>query len=82
MRNSPLTYVGNVTTPTLIIHGQLDIRGNEAQAEQFFGGLYEQGKTAQYVRYGGESHSLAQSPANVRDILERSIAWFDRFVKH
>ena len=81
-RNSPLSYVGNVTTPLLIIHGQLDIRGNEAQAEQFFGGLYEQGKTAQYVRYGGETHSLAQSPANVRDILERSIAWFDRFVKH
>lgn len=80
-RNSPLAYAGQVTTPLLIVHGEADIRGNEAQAEQFFGALYEQGKTAQYVRYGGESHSLAQSPANVRDIVERSLAWFDRFVK-
>lgn len=80
-RNSPLTYASHVTTPLLIIHGEADVRGNEAQAEQFFGALYEQNKTAQYIRYGGESHSLAQSPANVRDIVERSLAWFDRFVK-
>lgn len=59
----------------------LDVRGNQTQAEQFFSALYEQGQTAQYVRYAGESHSLAQSPANIRDIVERSVAWFDRFVK-
>ena len=80
-RNSPITYADRVNTPLLIIHGEADIRGNQAQAEEFFSALYAQGKTAQYVRYAGESHSLAQSPANVRDIFERSIAWFDRFVK-
>lgn len=80
-RNSPLTYADKVTTPLLIVHGELDMRGNAAQAEQFFAALHEQGKTAQYVRYAGESHSLAQSPANVRDIVARTIAWFDRFVK-
>ncbi len=80
-RNSPLTFAKQVTTPLLIVHGEADVRGNQAQAEQFFSALYEQGKTAQYVRYGGESHSLAQSPANVRDIFARTLAWFDRFVK-
>jgi dipeptidyl aminopeptidase/acylaminoacyl peptidase len=80
-RNSPLTYARQVTTPLLLIHGEADIRGDQAQAEQFFAALHEQGKTAQYVRYGGESHSLAQSPANVRDIVARTLAWFDRFVK-
>lgn len=81
VRNSPLTFAKQVTTPLLIVHGEADVRGNQAQAEQFFSALYEQGKTAQYVRYGGESHSLAQSPANVRDIVARTLAWFDRFVK-
>ncbi len=80
-RNSPLTFARQVTTPLLIVHGEADVRGNQAQAEQFFSALYEQGKTAQYVRYGGESHSLAQSPANIRDIVARTLAWFDRFVK-
>lgn len=80
-QNSPLTFADRVDTPLLMIHGEADVRGNQTQAELFFSALYEQGKTAQYVRYAGESHSLAQSPANVRDIVERSVAWFDRFVK-
>lgn len=81
-RNSPLSYVDKLKTPLLIVHGEADIRGNPHQAEQLFGALYEQGKTAQYVRYGGESHSLAQSPANVRDIVTRTISWFDRFLSN
>lgn len=79
-RNSPLSYIDKLTTPLLIVHGEADVRGNPHQAEQLFGALYEQGKTAQYVRYAGESHSLAQSPANVRDIVTRAISWFDRFL--
>ena len=79
-RNSPLTHVDQVHTPLLMIHGTDDIRGAVTQAEQFFHGLYVQGKTARLVRYGGESHSLAQSPANVRDILRETLEWFDRYV--
>lgn len=78
---SPLSYVGKVTTPLLMIHGTADIRGSTAEDEQFFYSLYGQGKTARLVRYGGESHSLAQSPANVRNIFSETIAWFDRYVK-
>jgi len=80
-RNSPLTYADRVTTPLLLIHGSADMRGPQAQAEQFFYSLYAQGKTARLLRYGGESHSLAQSPANVRDIFAETVGWFDRYVK-
>ncbi len=80
-RISPLTYVDRVNTPLLMIHGEFDIRGGPTQADQFFYALYSQGKTAQLVRYGGESHSLSQSPANVRDIYARMIGWFDTYVK-
>lgn len=80
-RNSPLTFANSIVAPLLIVHGEADNRGNQNQAEQLFGSLYEQGKTAQYVRYGGESHSLAQSPANVRDIVARTLDWFDTYLR-
>lgn len=80
-RNSPIAYVDKVTTPLLMLHGDQDQRGDVTQAEQFFYGLYRQGKTAELVRYGGESHSISLSPANIRDVFDRTIAWFDRYVR-
>jgi dipeptidyl aminopeptidase/acylaminoacyl peptidase len=49
-RNSPLTFVGKVTAPVLLLHGEHDIRGTSYQAEAFFTGLWRQGKTARIVR--------------------------------
>ena len=80
-RVSPLTYVEKVNTPLLIVHGDLDIRGAPSQSERFFYALYQQGKTARLVRYGGESHGLEQSPANIRDIFERMTDWFDAYLR-
>ena len=78
--NSPITYVDRVQTPLLMVHGTLDDRGSIQQAEEFFYGLYAQGKTAKLLRYGGESHSIAQSPANVRDAFHEIVAWFDKYL--
>lgn len=77
---SPLSYVDRVSSPLLVIHGDLDMRGAASQAERFFYALYQQGKTAKLLRYGGESHSLAQSPANIRSIFTETNAWFDRYL--
>lgn len=79
-RNSPIAYVDRVKTPLLMIHGELDKRGAMVQAETFFFSLFRQGKTARLLRYWGESHSLAQSPANVRSIVDEVIAWFDKYL--
>ncbi len=79
-RNSPIAHVDRVETPLLLIHGELDVRDPLAQAETFFDALYRQGKTARLLRYWGESHSLANSPANVRDIVRETLAWLDRYV--
>ena len=78
---SPITHVDRVNAPLLLLHGDLDMRGTTAQSERFFHALYTAGKTAQLVRYGGESHSLAQSPANVRDAHARIIDWFDTYLR-
>jgi acetyl esterase/lipase len=81
-RNSPIAYVKDVDTPLLAIHGEFDMRGSPAQAEEFFYSLYRQGKTAKLLRYWGESHGLSQSPANVRNIFDESLGWFDRYLKY
>jgi dipeptidyl aminopeptidase/acylaminoacyl peptidase len=79
--NSPLTYVKNVHTPLLMAHGSLDGRSPIEQAEAFFTELDQQGKPARLLRYEGENHSLAASPANVRDLFGETLAWFDRYLK-
>lgn len=80
-QDSPLAHVDHVQTPLLMLHGSNDIRGGIDEIERYFYALYAQGKTARLVRYGGETHSLAQSPANVRDIYHETVEWFDRYVR-
>lgn len=80
-RNSPLAYADRVETPLLLVHGEYDVRSGLSQAESFFSALHRHGKTARLLRYWGESHSLSQSPANVRDIFTETMAWFDRYLR-
>jgi dipeptidyl aminopeptidase/acylaminoacyl peptidase len=79
VRNSPIFYLDRVLTPILIIQGDMDYIGME-QGEEFFTGLYRQGKRAEFVRYWGEGHVI-ESPANIRDMWERIYTWFDEFLK-
>jgi dipeptidyl aminopeptidase/acylaminoacyl peptidase len=37
-------------------------------------------RAAQILCYGGESHSLAQSPANIRDVYSLILEWFDTYL--
>lgn len=77
LRNSPISYVGNMQTPLLIVQGDLDFVPLQ-QGEELFMSLYRQGKRAQFVRYWGEGHEL-RSPANVQDMWSRVFAWLDEF---
>ncbi len=74
-RNSPIHYVGRVTTPMLILFGDMDYLGM-AQGEEFFTALYRQGKRARFVRYWGEGHNFV-SPANVKDYWEQIFRWME-----
>jgi dipeptidyl aminopeptidase/acylaminoacyl peptidase len=63
----------------MLVHPELD--GNPmAHAEAYFMALERRGVPARLVRYWGEQHVLT-SPANLRDYWERSVAWFDRYLK-
>jgi dipeptidyl aminopeptidase/acylaminoacyl peptidase len=78
IRNSPLAFAGNVTTPLLIIHGDLDHVPIE-QGEEFYNALRRQNKRARFVRYFGETNEL-KSPANIRDANNKIVEWFDQFL--
>jgi dipeptidyl aminopeptidase/acylaminoacyl peptidase len=77
---SPLRYVRQVQTPTMFIHGELDNDVHITQAEEMYMALKRRGVETVFVRYPREGHSLRE-PKHRVDALERTIAWFDRFVR-
>ncbi len=61
--HSPLKYVGNVTTPLLLLHGDKDYRCPIEQAEQFFVALKRQKKEAVLVVFPEQTHEVSRSGA-------------------
>lgn len=58
VRFSPLTYVDQIRTPTLVLHGQEDLRCPLDQAEFWFTRLRDNGVPTQMVIYPGGSHTF------------------------
>ena len=79
LRNSPLFAADRITTPLLMIHGDMD-RSGSTQGEEMFAALHRQGKDAVLLSYWGEGHILT-SPANIRDLYARVFAWLDHYLK-
>jgi dipeptidyl aminopeptidase/acylaminoacyl peptidase len=77
-KRSPLRYVAQVKTPTLIIHGENDNDVPIAEAEQFYIGLKDVGVETVMLRYPREGHGLRE-PKHIVDSIDRSIAWYERF---
>ncbi len=83
MRQSPLTYAGAVTTPTLILHSEEDWRCPIEQAEQYFTALRRNGVEVTLLRFPGENHELSRSgrPSNRVDRFDAVHAFFDRHLR-
>ncbi len=77
-RNSPLSHVGAVETPLMMIHGDRDQVAVQ-QAESLYSALLRQGKRARLVRYAGEAH-VVRGRANVLDMWDRVVGWFRRYL--
>ena len=74
---SPIRYAGNVTTPTMLVHGENDNDVPVAEAEQFYVALRDVGVEAVMVRYPREGHGIRETAHQV-DQLDRSVAWYAR----
>ncbi len=81
-RCSPITYLDRAATPTLIIHGEQDLRCPMEQSEQVFVTLKRRGVPVEFLRYPDESHNHAVGgqPRHRTDRLERILAWLHRYV--
>ena len=82
-RQSPLKYIGNVKTPTLVIHSEQDLRCNIEQGEQIFVALKKLGVETEMVRFPDEAHGLSRNGRTDRRIvrLKHILRWFDRYLK-
>jgi dipeptidyl aminopeptidase/acylaminoacyl peptidase len=79
---SPITYVGNVTTPTLIIHSEEDHRTPMQDGEMWYLSLQRLGVPVEFVRYPRSSHGLSRTgePWLLVDRLVRLRSWFDHWL--
>ncbi len=80
--HSPIKYIGNAVTPTLVIHNENDLRCPIEQGEQVFVALQRQGVPSEMVRFPEEFHGLSRSGRTDRRIarLNHIKRWFDKYL--
>ncbi|MDX1532009.1 MAG: S9 family peptidase, partial [Rhodothermales bacterium] len=80
--NSPLTFVDQITTPLLIIHGDNDLRTGVIQSEVLYKSLKALERPVEYVRYPRAGHELSRSgdPTQRMDRLLRIYEFMERYV--
>ena len=81
MKRSPISYVGNVKTPTMLLTGEDDYRTPMAESEQFYAGLKLNKVESMLVRIPGASHGIAEKPSNLIAKVNAITAWFDKYRK-
>jgi dipeptidyl aminopeptidase/acylaminoacyl peptidase len=77
-RRSPLSLVGNVSTPTMLMVGEADWRTPAWESEQYYQALKLRGIDTALVRIPGASHSLARRPSQMIAKVAAILEWFQR----
>lgn len=79
MDRSPLSLVGNVSTPTMLITGEQDYRTPMPESEQYYGALKLRGVPSALVRVPDASHGIASRPSNLLAKVAHVLEWFERY---
>ena len=79
-KSSPITFIKNVKTPTLVLVGQYDGECPVPQSREFWHALKTLGVETQLVIYPGEGHEFLQ-PEHRQDVIERLTKWFDHYLR-
>ncbi len=77
--HSPITYVADVTSPVLLMHGGSDTRVPPEQSVEFYRALRDLGKDVTFVRFPREGHGIVE-PLHQMDRLRRYAAFFGEHV--
>ncbi|HEU4989087.1 MAG TPA: S9 family peptidase, partial [Gemmatimonadaceae bacterium] len=79
LRRSPLMYVGNVTTPTMLMTGVLDLRTPIPQTEEFYRALRLRNVPTAMLRMNNEYHGTSSTPSNFLRTQLYVESWFHRY---
>jgi len=78
-RHSPMTYVADVMSPVLLMHGGSDTRVPPEQSMEFFQALKDLDKEVTFVRFPREGHGIRE-PLHRMDRLKRYAEFFGKHV--
>lgn len=82
LERSPISYVAEVNTPVLLLHGEADARCPIGQSEEYFTALKRLNKEVEMVRFPGCSHLFPRlgHPKMREEYLTRTLGWFNRLL--
>jgi dipeptidyl aminopeptidase/acylaminoacyl peptidase len=75
-----MSFAANIKTPTLILHGQNDLRVPISQGFELYNAMKRQGVTVKMVTYPRMPHG-PNEPKFMLDIMNRHVDWMDKYVK-
>ena len=76
---SPISLAGNVSTPTMIITGDEDLRTPLSESYQLYHALKFRGIDTAVIRLPGASHNMSQRPSQLMAKIANVVAWFERY---
>jgi dipeptidyl aminopeptidase/acylaminoacyl peptidase len=78
-KTSPMTYIKQARTPTLIQHGELDRRVPIPNAYELRQGLEDRGVPVEMVVYKGFGHGISK-PREMRAVMLHNVGWFNHYI--
>ena len=79
-KSSPIHFIKNAKTPTLVIVGERDAECPAAQSYEFWHALKTLGVPTKLIVYPGQGHMFIE-PKHQVDRLDQTVAWFDKYLK-
>jgi dipeptidyl aminopeptidase/acylaminoacyl peptidase len=79
LKTSPMTYIKNAATPTLIQHGENDKRVPIPNGYELRQGLTDRGVPVEMVVYKGFGHGITK-PKSMRAVMQHNLAWFGHYI--
>lgn len=80
IKQSPLSFAGNVKTPTLFVHGEVDQRVPYEEGEQMYFALKRRGVPARMIQYAGQPHGIGGHWNNIHRMINE-LKWWNMYLK-
>ena len=77
---SPMAHIRNANTPTLVAHGEEDLRVPVSQGYEFYRGLEMRNVPVEFVIYPREKHGLSEREHQL-DYMYRVLNWYNKYIK-